>query len=95
MNYKIISSCSTGNAVILKDIILIDCGVTFKKLADERPTLRFACGEWLLKDLLECGVNKKNIDVLEIGTKYDYKAFKVVPVKLYHDVSQCRISSVI
>ena len=117
MNYKIISSCSTGNAVILKDIILIDCGVTFKKLekyykdlkivflthihadhfnkatikklADERPTLRFACGEWLLKDLLECGVNKKNIDVLEIGTKYDYKAFKVVPVKLYHDVPQC------
>ena len=117
MKYKIISSCSTGNAVIIRDFILIDCGVTFKKLekyykdlkivflthihvdhfnkatikklADERPTLRFACGEWLLKDLLECGVNKKNIDVLEIGTKYDYKAFKVVPVKLYHDVPQC------
>lgn len=32
MNYKIISSCSTGNATIIKDIILIDCGVTFKKL---------------------------------------------------------------
>lgn len=117
MNYKIISSCSTGNAVILRDIILIDCGVTFKrlekyyknlkivllthihsdhfnkttikKLAEERPTLRFACGKWLLKLLLECGVNKRNIDVLEIGTKYDYKAFKVVPVKLYHDVPQC------
>ena len=26
MNYKIISSCSTGNATIIKDIILIDCG---------------------------------------------------------------------
>lgn len=117
MNYKIISSCSTGNAVILKNIILIDCGVTFKKLekyykdlkivllthihsdhfnkttirklAEERPTLRFACCEWLLKDLIECGVNKKNIDVLQIGTKYDYKAFKIVPVKLYHDVPQC------
>lgn len=117
MNYKIISSCSTGNAVILKNIILIDCGVTFKrlekyykdlkivllthihsdhfnkttirKLAEERPTLRFACCEWLLKDLIECGLNKKNIDVLQIGTKYDYKAFKIVPVKLYHDVPQC------
>ena len=32
MNYKIIASCSSGNAVIIKDIILIDCGVTFKKL---------------------------------------------------------------
>jgi len=32
MNYNIISSCSTGNATIIKDIILIDCGVTFKKL---------------------------------------------------------------
>lgn len=117
MNYKIISSCSTGNAVIIKDIILIDCGVTYKKLKDdykkiklvllthihsdhfkretikklaqERPTLRFACCEWLLEPLLECGVNRKNIDVLEIGTKYDYKLFKVIPIKLYHDVPQC------
>ena len=117
MNYKIISSCSTGNAVIIKDIILIDCGVTYKKLKDdykkiklvllthihsdhfkretikklaqERPTLRFACCEWLLEPLLECGVNRKNIDVLEIGIKYDYKLFKVVPIKLYHDVPQC------
>ena len=119
MNYKIISSCSTGNATIIKDIILIDCGVTFKrlekyykkfkivllthihsdhfnkttikKLAEERPTLRFACCEWLTKQLLECGVKKRNIDVLKIGTKYDYKLFKIVPIKLYHDVPQCRI----
>lgn len=117
MNYKIISSCSTGNATIIKDIILIDCGVTFKKLekyykqlkivllthihsdhfkketikklAQERPTLRFACCEWLLKPLLECGVERKNIDILQIGTKYDYKLFKIVAIKLYHDVPQC------
>lgn len=117
MNYKIISSCSTGNATIIKDIILIDCGVTFKrlekyykqlkivllthvhsdhfkketikKLAQERPTLRFACCEWLVKPLLECGVERKNIDILQIGAKYDYKLFKIVPIKLYHDVPQC------
>lgn len=117
MNYKIISSCSTGNATIIRDIILIDCGVAFrrlekyykkiklvllthihsdhfkketiKKLAQERPTLRFACCEWLLKPLLDCGVNRKNIDVLQIGTRYDYKLFKIVPIKLYHDVPQC------
>ena len=117
MNYKIISSCSTGNAVIIRDIVLIDCGVTFKRLekyykklklvllthihsdhfkketvkrlAQERPTLRFACCEWLLKSLLDCGVDRKNIDVVEIGTRYGYKLFKIVPIKLYHDVLQC------
>lgn len=117
MNYKIISSCSTGNGTIVKDIILIDCGVTFKKLekdykklklvllthihsdhfkketirrlAKERPTLRFACCEWLLQPLLDCGVSKSNIDILQIGTKYDYKLFKIIPIKLYHDVPQC------
>lgn len=117
MNYKIISSCSSGNATVIRDIILVDCGVTFKKLEDyyrnlklvllthihsdhfkketikklaqERPTLRFACCEWLLQPLLDCGVSRKNIDILQIGTKYDYKLFKVVPIKLYHDVPQC------
>ena len=117
MNYKIIASCSSGNAVIIKDIILIDCGVSFKRLekyykklkivllthihsdhfkrdtirrlAQERPTLRFACCEWLLEPLLECGVPRKNIDVLEISKRYDYKIFKVTPIKLYHDVPQC------
>lgn len=39
--------------------------------------------------MLDCGVSRKNIDVLQIGTKYDYKLFKIVPVKLYHDVPQC------
>ena len=34
MNYNIISTGSKGNAVVINDIILIDCGVSFKKLAD-------------------------------------------------------------
>lgn len=117
MNYNIISSCSKGNATIIKDIILIDCGVSFKqlnnvyknvklvllthihkdhfnkitikRLAKERPTLRFACCEWLVNELIKCGVDKQNVDVLEISKKYDYKQFKVVPIKLYHDVPQC------
>jgi len=114
MNYNIISSSSAGNAVVLQDIILIDCGVTFKALqevykdlkivllthihidhfnpttiktlARERPTLRFGCCEWLVKDLVNAGVDKRNIDVLEIGKIYDYKAFKISPIKLYHNV---------
>lgn len=117
MNYNIISSCSKGNATVIRDIILIDCGVSFrklnrvykeikivllthihkdhfnkvtiKKLAQERPTLRFACCEWLVNELIKCGVDKRNIDMLEIGKKYNYKLFKIVPIRLYHDVPQC------
>lgn len=55
---------------------------TIKKLAFERPTLRFACGEFLVKYL--DGI--KNIDVLEPGLLYDYGHFKISPIVLYHDV---------
>lgn len=117
MNYKIIGSGSDGNGLIIEETILIDCGISFKKLKDdyrklkivllthrhqdhfdkatikklasERPTLRFGCCEWLVKELVECGVEKKNIDVLEIDKIYDYRDFKVIPIKLYHDVENC------
>lgn len=117
MNYKIISSGSQGNAIVLNSSILIDCGVSFRalsevkkglkivllthihsdhfnkttirRLAAERPTLRFACCEWMLPELLACGVSERNIDLLKIGKLYNYGAFKVSPVKLYHDVDNC------
>ena len=117
MNYNIISTGSQGNAVVLNDCILIDCGVSFKslkdiykqlqivllthehcdhinkttirKLAEERPTLRFGCCQWLVPILIDCNVTERNIDVYEIGKIYDYKAFKVSPIKLYHNVENC------
>lgn len=117
MNYNIISTGSQGNAVVVDDIILIDCGVSFKalkdvykklqivllthihadhfkrstikRLAKERPTLRFGCCEWLTNELVEAGVSWRNIDVFEIGKVYDYEVFKVSPVKLYHNVQNC------
>jgi phosphoribosyl 1,2-cyclic phosphodiesterase len=55
---------------------------TIKKLAFERPTLRFACGEFLSEYLQ--GI--KNIDILKAGVVYDYNCFKVSPITLYHDV---------
>ena len=55
---------------------------TLQRLQAERPTLRVACGDFLLEEL-PC---IKNIDVLEVGKIYDYGAFKVSPIKLYHDV---------
>lgn len=63
--------------------------VTIRQLARDRPILRFACCEWLLQSLLDCGVSQRSIDVMQIGKKYDYGAFKVSPVKLYHDVDNC------
>lgn len=117
MNYNIISTGSQGNAVVINDTILVDCGVSFKalkdvykdlqivllthihtdhfngktikRLADERPTIRIGCCEWLVNDLVEAGVPKQSIDVFEIGKIYDYKAFKVSPIKLYHNVPNC------
>lgn len=62
---------------------------TIKRLAQNRPTLRFGCCKWLVQDLINCGVNKKNIDVYDIGTSYNYKLFKLIPVKLYHDIPNC------
>lgn len=117
MNYKILASGSSGNATVIDSQILIDCGVSFnklalhykdlklvllthihsdhfnkttiKRLAKERPTLRFACCNWLVQNLLDCGVDKRNIDVLEVGKLYDYKLFKVSPILLYHDIENC------
>lgn len=123
MDYEIVASGSKGNAVIIRKIILIDCGVSFKKLepyykdlkivflthihsdhfnkttikklAEERPTLRFACSSWLLVPLLECGVKRKNIDIVQVGTRMDYKRFKISAIKLYHDVPQIRLQDIL
>ena len=62
---------------------------TVKRLAKERPSLRFACCVWLYDSILECGADKRNIDVLELGKLYDYGEFKVSPIKLYHNVPNC------
>lgn len=114
MTYTVIATGSKGNAVVLNDCILIDCGVPFKKLEDvywnlrivllthvhgdhfnkrtvkklaaERPTLRFACGAYLVPELLKCGVSKRSIDVVEAGKIYHYKSLAISPVILYHDV---------
>ena len=121
MQYQVIATGSSGNAVVLANGILIDCGVslvkikaalqddfrnikivllthqhtdhfqatTIRNLAAERPTLRFACCHWLVQRLLDCGVLPDNIDCLTIGKSYDYGAFQVSPIRLYHDVDNC------
>lgn len=53
-----------------------------KKLCFEKPLIRVACGEWMVKYL--DGI--RNIDILESGVIYDYRAFSVSPITLFHDV---------
>lgn len=59
---------------------------TIRALAAERPTLRFCGGEWMAGKFIMAGVSPRNIDILEAGKRYDYGAFQVEPVPLYHDV---------
>lgn len=114
MTYDIVGTGSKGNAVVINQHILIDCGVSFKSVkpylkdiklvllthrhfdhfnkrtistvASERPTMRFACGGWMVQDVVECGVRKSNIDILTVNTVYNYGLFKIEPVRLVHDV---------
>ena len=118
MEYVIISTGSKGNAVILNNEILIDCGVPYKaikpyvkglklvllthrhsdhfkpetirKLATERPTLRFGCGKWLLSSVLACGARKSNIDIYTPNTKNRYTDdLQLIMIPLKHNVSNC------
>ena len=58
---------------------------TLQKLHKERPTLRFACGEFLL-DKME-GISTDKIDIMCAMDVYDYGYFKISPITLYHDVT--------
>lgn len=121
MTYNILSTGSKGNAVVINDRILIDCGVPFKALEPvkkdlrlvllthihsdhfkprtvlalhkERPKLRWGCCEWMVGPLLEAGVDKRRIDVLEPGFIFSYNfccdGFDVSPVLLTHNVPNC------
>lgn len=62
---------------------------TIKRLAAERPTLRFGCGEWLVKRLIDNDVSPRNIDVLNMDREYDYNRFRIMPFELYHDAPNC------
>lgn len=114
IQYNILSTGSEGNAVIIQDIVLIDCGVswkliepyakdlklalishvhidhlkkqTIKRLAAERPSLRFGCGRFVAPSLLNAGVRKSNIDLLDADVMYGYGLLNVIPVALVHNV---------
>ncbi|MEB5757438.1 MBL fold metallo-hydrolase [Mammaliicoccus sciuri] len=57
MNYKIISSGSKGNAVIINDV-LVDCGVAFKTLKDELYDIRYLLLTHIHSDHVKAGTLK-------------------------------------
>ena len=118
MTCNVIATGSSGNAVLLNEIVLVDCGVPFKtlqpylrnlrlvllthrhgdhfkpetirRISQERPTVRFACGPWMIEHLLQAGVPASRIDVCEIGEGLCYGGdFTFEPFRLFHDVDNC------
>lgn len=114
----IIATGSSGNAVLLGESILIDCGVRWKhlapavqglrlvlmthqhgdhfcksavkKLAEERPLVRWACGEWMVPLLSSCGVAADRIDLMADKQGMDYPGLCTVKRQnTMHDVPNC------
>lgn len=62
---------------------------TIRRLHKERPMLRFGCGEWLVRSLLDCGVPANRIDVYTEEIAYCYGGMWVEMFPLVHDVENC------
>lgn len=63
---------------------------TAAALHRERPTLRFGCCEWMVKPLLDAGVDRRVIDVLEPHHTYAYGGIgDIRPEPLTHNVPNC------
>ncbi|MBO4697058.1 MAG: MBL fold metallo-hydrolase [Lachnospiraceae bacterium] len=59
---------------------------TIRRLAADRPTLRFGGGRWMIEPLLMAGVRKMNIDILDADHAYKFGFGTVIPFKLSHNV---------
>ena len=92
VNYKQLAPYVSGLQLVLLTHIRGDhfYPSTIKKLPKMRPTLRFGCCKWLLKDLISCGVQKWRIDVFtpELLNTYS-EDLKITAVELTHDVPNC------
>jgi len=64
---------------------------TIERMAKERPTLRFAAGEWMLPLIEVIGVlsDLRRVDIINPGCSYDYGPFRIASFHLYHDVPNC------
>lgn len=117
MTFNVIGTGSRGNAVVIDDVILVDCGVSWKKLATythnlkvvllthwhsdhfnertvkrlafERPGLRWFCCEWMSGYAIKAGVRPAMIHLLHERVFTAKDDIIVQPVFLLHDVPNC------
>lgn len=61
---------------------------TIKKLAQERPTLRWGIPEWLACEMLDLA-EPKQIDVYEMDKTHQYSGLWVRPFNLIHNAENC------
>jgi ribonuclease BN (tRNA processing enzyme) len=89
--YKALSGIVPGLKIILLSHVHSDHfnASTIRRIARERPMLRFGCCRWLVKPLLDCGVSQLQIDAYEPDKHYCYSGFSLSPVALSHDVPNC------
>jgi len=59
---------------------------TIRRMAHDKPLLRFAGGPWMAKPLVDAGVAKSQIDVLNPRIAYNYGICNVIPFPVLHDV---------
>ncbi len=70
---------------------------TVRRMAHDKPLLRFGCGRWMVKKLVDAGVARSQIDILVDNMAQPYKTRKtksgqqelmytVIPVKVFHNV---------
>lgn len=59
---------------------------TVRRMALEKPRMRFGCGKWMVKPLVDAGVAKTQIDILAESKVNAYGICNVIPVLLSHDV---------
>ncbi len=63
---------------------------TVAALHKARPAVRWGCCEWMVEPLLEVGVDKRVIDVYELGRVYRYDGMcNLRPIGLAHNVPNC------
>lgn len=90
--YKSIKPCVKGLKLVLLTHLHSDHfkPETIRKLAAERPSLRFGCGKWLLSSVIACGVRKSNIDIYTPNLKNRYTDdLQLIMIPLKHNVSNC------
>lgn len=87
MNYKIISSGSQGNAIIIENKILVDCGISFKKIKKGLKDVRYVLLTHIHTD------HFKPSTLRSIYENYPQIKF-IVPEWLYGPLRDCGVRNI-